>query len=303
MVARPNAIQTELQQRPQDPHHPQRPRSLCPDSRIRLRSGNHDLKERHDARTRRRPGCAQEVAHLPKKLQRGVVVKFTKVSLSEAVLENFQGRFFLLVDQSGDGCWPWLGPRHSSGAGRYLWRTEDGGNDRYVLAHRVAYFLSTGELPKYMRNLCGNLSCCKASHWWAKPTGRWKPKPRKAKRGSVRRLPASDIEHIRLLDSLGSDEDEIGQRFGLTKRQVADVAMGKVRPEAGGRIRGSRDRGIRSYHEDFERELLAIRPERPMRPQPEIVPQLEAAPTPSVRSTGCPVPTGRPFPEVSYGHT
>ncbi len=68
-------------------------------------------------------------------------MKLTEVHLSQKALENFRGRFFLLVDQSGDGCWPWLGPRHSGGSGRYLWRAKDGGNNRYVLAQRVAYYL------------------------------------------------------------------------------------------------------------------------------------------------------------------
>ena len=125
------------------------------------------------------------------------------VSLPRYALENFRSRFFLLVDQSGDGCWPWLGPRHSSGAGRYLWKAKDGGDGRYVLAHRVAYWLSTGGLPKYMRNLCGNRLCCKASHWWTKPSSAWKPTPQRATRGRVRQLPATDIQHIRLLDYLG----------------------------------------------------------------------------------------------------
>lgn len=136
------------------------------------------------------------------------------MSLSRYELGNFRGRFFLLVDQSGNGCWPWLGPRHSSGAGRYLWRAKDGGNDRYVLAHRVAYYLATGELPSYLRNLCGELTCCKASHWWTKPSGRWKPKTKKATRGRVRQLPASDVERIRLLASLSRNEEEIGKQFG-----------------------------------------------------------------------------------------
>jgi hypothetical protein len=228
-------------------------------------------------------------------------VKVNEVSLSRYALEHLRGRFFLLVDQSGDGCWPWLGPRHSSGAGRYLWKAKDGGNDRYVLAHKVAFFLSTGELPSYLRNLCGDRSCCKPSHWRAKPTGRWKPKPRKAKRGRVRQLPACDIERIRLLDSLGSDEDEIGQQFGLTKRQVVQIAMGRVRPEVGGRIRSSRFRGIRHYHDEFEQELQSRRPDEPVIPQPHVVPQPEVARTPSVPSTGCPVPSGRPFPSMSYG--
>lgn len=234
-------------------------------------------------------------------------MRVEEVSLNEAALENFQGRFFLQVDQSGDGCWPWQGPRHSSGAGRYLWKAQDGGNNRYVLAHRVAYFLWTGELPSYLRNVCGNRLCCRPSHWWTKPTGAWKPKTRKARRGRVRRLPAADIERIRLLDSLGGDEEEIGAQFGLNKRQVVKIAMGRVRSDVGGRIRGSRFKGIRHYHAEFEQELRSMKPDEPVFrrhqvvSQPEVVPQPEAAPVPIERPTGCPVPTGRPFPAVSYG--
>lgn len=227
-----------------------------------------------------------------------------EVCLSRYELENFKSRFFLLVDQSDntslDPCWPWLGPRHSSGAGRYLWRAKDGGNDRYVLAHRVAYYLLTGELPIYLRNLCGNSLCCRPLHWWTKPTGRWKPKPPKATRGRVRQLPAREIERIRLLASLSHNEDEIGVQFGLTKRQVAQIAMGRVRPEVGGRIRSSRFQGIRHYHEQFEKELLSMRPDESVIPQSKVVRQPEAARTPRSRSTGCPVPPGRP-PSKSYG--
>jgi len=228
-------------------------------------------------------------------------VRVEEVSLPKYELENFRSRFFLQVDQSGDGCWPWLGPRHSSGAGRYLWRAKDGGGNRYVLAHRISYWLSTGELPKYLRNLCGERLCCKPSHWWAKPTEQWKPKSRRAIRGLVGRLPASDIQHIRLLDALGSDEEQIGAQFGLTRRQVAGIALGRVRPEAGGRIRASRHRGIRYYHQQFEQELLAMRPEQPKFSQPQALPLPEPPRAPSDPATGCPVPLGRPFPPVSYG--
>jgi len=228
-------------------------------------------------------------------------VRVKEVSLNGAALDNFRSRFFLVVDQSGEGCWPWLGPRHSSGRGRYLWRARDGGNDRYVLAHRVAYFLATGELPSYLRNLCGNQLCCRATHWWTKPSGPWKPKAKKATRGRLRQLPASDIERIRLLATLSHNEEDIGRQFGLTKRQVARIAMGKERAEAGGRIRPSRFRGIRYYHDEFERELMSMRPDEPVLPQPQVSPQHEVVRTSSVPSTGCPVPSGRPFPSMSYG--
>jgi hypothetical protein len=229
-------------------------------------------------------------------------MKITDVHLSREALANFRGRFFLLVDRSGDGCWTWIGPRHSSGAGRYLWKSIDGGNDRYVLAHKVAYYLATGESPAYLRNLCGNRLCVKASHFWAK-SERWKPKPRRAIRGRVRQLTDQQIQQIRLLDSFGSDEGEIGQQYGLTKRQVADIAMGKVRSEAGGRIRTSRHRGIRFYHDLFEQELasLSMRPDEPVVPDSPDDPQPQVPLTPSNDQTGCPAPPGRPFPSMSYG--
>ena len=226
-------------------------------------------------------------------------MKITDVRLDKRAQANFRGRFLMLVDQSGTGCWPWKGPRHSSGRGRYLWRSEDGGDDRYVLASRVAYYLATGDLPRYLRSLCGNKLCCKASHYWAKPTGQ-KPKPRQANRGRIRELPDSEIQRIRLLATLSHDEDEIGKQFGLTRRQVADIALGNVRPGAGGRIRSSRFRGIRYYHQQFEQELLSLRPD-------DQVPHFRVRPAPHVARihphpvAGSLVPPERPFPSMSYG--
>ena len=228
-------------------------------------------------------------------------MRVEEVSLSGAALENFRGRFFLLVDQSGERVLAVARCPSQQWGGKILVEGQGRWQRRYVLAHRVAYFLSTGELPSYLRNLCGDPSCCKPSHWRAKPTGRWRPKPKRATRGLAGRLPASDIQHIRLLDALGGNEEEIGAQFGLTKRQVAQIAMGQVRPEAGGRIRPSRHRGIRQYHEDFERDLKSMRPKQPELTSPQHSPQPEVLPAPSERMTGCPVPTGRPFLSRSYG--
>ena len=228
-------------------------------------------------------------------------MKVTDVSLDKKAQANFRERFLLLVDQSGTGCWPWKGPRHSSGRGRYLWRTEDGGDGKYVMASRVSYYLATGELPAYLRSLCGNRLCCKASHYWRKPAERWKPKPRRATRGRVRQLPDSEIRRIRLLATLSHDEDEIGQQFGLTARQVAQIAMGKVRPEAGGRIRSSRFKGIRQYHREFEQELLLMMRPHEQVPHFPVHPVPQVARIPSNPATSCLVPPGRPFPSMSYG--
>ena len=227
-------------------------------------------------------------------------MKVTDVRLDKRAQANFRGRFLMLVDQSGNGCWPWKGPRHSSGRGRYLWRAKDGGDDKYVLAHRVAYYLATGELPRYLRSLCGNLSCCKASHYWKKPSpGQWKPEVKKAIRGRVRQLSTEEVRHVRLLASLSNNEAEVGDRFGLSKRQVADIALGKVRTEAGGRIRPSRFKGIRQYHREFVQELQSLRPDDQV-PHFPVHPAPQVARTSSVPATGSPVPPGRPF-SKSYG--
>jgi hypothetical protein len=225
---------------------------------------------------------------------------YVKKCSSPKELATLRSRVFILVDQqSDDGCWPWLGPRHSSGAGKYLWRIEDGGNDKYILAHRVVYYAATGDLPRYLRRLCDNPLCCKASHYWAKPSERWKPKPRKAIRGRIRQLSDEEVRHVRLLSSLGGDEDEVGRLYGLTKRQVAQIAMGRVRPEAGGRIRSSRHRGIRFYHQEFEQELLSLsmRPHEP----PPVVPKPEVPRTPSSNAMSWPAPRGMSYGQVQGG--
>ncbi len=196
--------------------------------------------------------------------------------------------------QSSDGCWLWTGPRHSSGAGRFLWRIEDGGNGRYILVHRLSYYLSTGEWPSYLRNLCGNRLCCLASHWRAKPSAKWK---RKAVRGRMRQLTDEEVRNIRLLSSLGSDEDDLGREYGLSKRQVAALALGRIRPEAGGPLRSSRFRGIQHYHSLYEADLrsLSMRPDEPLVPTDTTTVTYDGAST-EVISNG-----ERPFPSASYG--
>ena len=291
-----DAVRNRLRSRCRGTRTTRNPRKGCaacaPTPESSLRSATCDPRSRNEKEYWTGRVWTQEVAHRAKNLQRRSLVKVTDPHLTSDALANFRGRFFLLVDKS-DGCWIWRGPLHSSGRGRYLWRSADGGHDRYVMANRVSYYLATGELPRQLRNLCDNLLCVKASHWRAKPSERWKPK-RKAIRGRVKQLSDSEIRQIRLLDSFGSDEDEIGQQYGLTKRQVADIAMGKVRPEAGGRIRPSRHLGIKHYHQQFEADLqsLSMRPNEP----PPVGPKPEVPRTASSNVMSWPVPRG-----MSYG--
>ena len=62
-------------------------------------------------------------------------------------------------------CWPWTGATTEKGYGRLKW------NGRAVSAHRIAYELAVGEIPKgnsyhgvVVRHTCDNRLCCNPAH-------------------------------------------------------------------------------------------------------------------------------------------
>lgn len=85
-------------------------------------------------------------------------VKKAGSSAGEAVRKE---RFWDKVEKhSDDECWPWLGGRTGRGYGTF-WA--DG---MARAAHKVAYELSTGEVPagKYVHHTCDNVLCMNPAH-------------------------------------------------------------------------------------------------------------------------------------------
>jgi hypothetical protein len=72
-------------------------------------------------------------------------------------------RFWAKVDKSAgpDGCWPWTGARQDKGYGLF-----SPTHSRQVGAHRVAYELTTGQIPDGMviDHLCRNPPCVNPAH-------------------------------------------------------------------------------------------------------------------------------------------
>lgn len=75
-------------------------------------------------------------------------------------------RFWSRVDQCGpDECWAWAGPRLPKGYGMLTLPTGIKGGKR-TYAHRVAYALTSGEVPAgfYVCHHCDNPPCCNPRH-------------------------------------------------------------------------------------------------------------------------------------------
>lgn len=64
------------------------------------------------------------------------------------------------TSKGDNACWEWQGTRNSGGYGTLS------GNENGLLAHRVAYEILVGEIPKgmFVCHKCDNPPCCNPSH-------------------------------------------------------------------------------------------------------------------------------------------
>lgn len=77
--------------------------------------------------------------------------------------QNLAERFWKKVKKLGpEECWPWMAGRDGQGYGSFHLD-----HDTSFLAHRVAYWLTTGEMPPphvKLRHTCDHPWCCNAAH-------------------------------------------------------------------------------------------------------------------------------------------
>ena len=75
-----------------------------------------------------------------------------------------QQRFWRKVEKTGE-CWRWQGGQNGQGYGRF-YLTGGQGCPVYLMAHRVAFFLSTGSEGgrECLDHLCRNRGCVRPSH-------------------------------------------------------------------------------------------------------------------------------------------
>lgn len=158
-------------------------------------------------------------------------------------------RFWGKVQRAADHeCWPWLAGKTRGGYGRIK---VDG---RLELAHRIAYQLTTGEIPAGLKVMheCDNPSCCNPAHlrlgtqadnvhdMWAK--GRQGDRShlrqyagRVALRGlsnPAAKLTDEQVRAIRACDEANVPQRVIGELFGVSPQHVSAIAARKARADA-----------------------------------------------------------------------
>lgn len=82
----------------------------------------------------------------------------TKTRSRRSPQERLQRR----LAPTGTGCLEWTGARNEKGYGRI--GCEMPGQPRTMYAHRLAFYLANGYLPKLIRHTCDNPPCCNPQH-------------------------------------------------------------------------------------------------------------------------------------------
>lgn len=143
-------------------------------------------------------------------------------------------RFWARV-QRGDesSCWPWTGARKVSGYGM-VWE-RDGARRRYVTAHRRAWVLVYGEIPRGLHVLhrCDNPPCCNPGHLFlgsnldnvrdmvAKerhPRGEHKP---------TAKLRTVDVTAIKGSLAIGTRQAVLARTYRVSPTTINNIAKGR----------------------------------------------------------------------------
>jgi hypothetical protein len=138
--------------------------------------------------------------------------------------------FLANVDASGE-CWVWTGDLLPEGYGDM--RVMIGGR-MYRGAHRIAFVLARGDIPKgkHVCHHCDNRACVRPSHLYIGDIG--SNAFDMARRGRAHpgttRFPAEIVAEARTAVDNGEPTRAVAERTGISRRHVRDIVAGFSRP-------------------------------------------------------------------------
>ncbi len=141
-----------------------------------------------------------------------------------------EDHFWSKVDlRSQRECWLWKGKRDRDGYGIHRLEKRD------HRAHRLAYHLACGELPKVVRHACDNRACCNPHHLQAgtqRENMQDKVERNRQAKGSKNgraKLTEKDVVEVKRLLVAGEvPQGEIARRYGVSRYVIRDIKQGKT---------------------------------------------------------------------------
>lgn len=141
----------------------------------------------------------------------------------------FAEAFWLRVDRSGDGCWPWLGAVVTGGYGRVKF----GG--RTHLTHRIAYILEFGSIPAglFVCHKCDVRKCVRPDHLFLGTHDQnmtdmvGKGRQPRGEQNGLSKLTAVQVAEIRERVAAGATQRVVAAEFGVSQSTIRDIASGR----------------------------------------------------------------------------
>ena len=139
------------------------------------------------------------------------------------IKKSTEERFWSKVDKRGpDECWEWSAAKTSDGYGRF--KKNGGFGKKYCKAHRAAYELAIGDIPKGLEidHICRNRACVNPKHLRAVTH------KENTRAGLGTKLTKEDIPKIFRLRSQGHMQKEIARLFGVSRGAIGLILRGKT---------------------------------------------------------------------------
>lgn len=132
-------------------------------------------------------------------------------------------RFWIAVDRRAPTeCWPWLRAVNGRGYGLANHNGERG-------AHRVAYSLAVGPIPKGLMVLheCDNPPCCNPAHLkLGTNTLNTQDKLRRGRLGATAKLNPDSVRAIRQSLAVGTPRSTLSARYNVTETCIRHIEIG-----------------------------------------------------------------------------
>lgn len=144
--------------------------------------------------------------------------------------------FMSKLQEDENGCHIWTGAKKPTGYGNLSI------NSKYLIAHRVAWEMNNGKIPKGLLVLhsCDNPSCCNPMHLFLgtnkqntqdmiqkKRYGFYKNRAKGEKNGNSK-LNREIIEEILVRYKNGETQESIGIHFGVSQTAISNIILGKT---------------------------------------------------------------------------